>query len=743
MITIDGKKVEFVKGETILQAAQRAGIYIPTLCTEEQLGGFGACRMCLVEVDGVGNLLPACTTPVEQGMVIRTRTEEIQKFRRGIIELLLSEHPSACIFCKDKEECQETRGFVKSGRVTGCRFCPENQNCELVKITEYVGLECLSFPLEYREFEMRREDPFIFRDPNLCILCGKCVRVCAEIRGREAISFIKRGHRTEIGTSFGKPLIEVGCMFCGACVDVCPTGSLSPRSTRWHGKPEKVVNSLCLLCGASCEFEFVINWGKVVDSRPLLEGWNKGQGCLRGRFCLAPLFNSHHRLKYPLLRKRGKLVPVSWEEAIDLICEKLKYYKSEEIGFLASPYLTNEAFHLLQKISLQLVKTENLEIKDDQFGRRMVAELLKNGLKISSFEDLENSDLIIVFDSDLYLRQPVLTVNIQRAKKKGGKLVVFDLTNKNLFSEKADLLIKPEKGEELFEVFAKVLKSILRDEEEGIATLKEVCKNHHHLLQYLNKIEEWGGKTNFRIGKSEIEKLARFLRTSKRVTIILANDSREFLGREKLVLSWLMLLLLFKKEESFFLPVLSSGNSAGISLLSEKVVKISEGVKFLYLTDSLPEERLKGVEFLVVQAPYPFLENRADVVLPSTVFAEDQGSVVSSDLNIRRLKRATEPQALAKTDFEIFKSIAEHLAPERFGKIDIENISKEVEEIIFEKKRNEEKEWRVTFQMPELEKKRAQKSPFPKFRYRGAKLEEKVEDFRIVVEYLKRRMKNE
>jgi NADPH-dependent glutamate synthase beta subunit-like oxidoreductase/formate hydrogenlyase subunit 6/NADH:ubiquinone oxidoreductase subunit I len=214
-VTIDGKEVKAKRGATVLEAAREAEIYIPALCHHPDLTPFGACRLCIVEIEKMRGFPPACTTPAAEGMVVHTNTPKLQELRRSILELILSEHPYSCL------------------------TCPQNLNCELQRVACYIGLDEVTLPYTYKELPVHKEDPLIIRDYNLCILCGRCVRVCQEMRGVSAIAFTFRGSQATIGTAFERSLKDSGCKFCGACIEVCPTGALRDKDGRWGSKAEK------------------------------------------------------------------------------------------------------------------------------------------------------------------------------------------------------------------------------------------------------------------------------------------------------------------------------------------------------------------------------------------------------------------------------------------------------------------------------------------------------------------------
>ncbi|MEJ2721911.1 MAG: 2Fe-2S iron-sulfur cluster-binding protein, partial [bacterium] len=173
-VTIDGVRVETNAGQTILDTARRHGIYIPTLCAHKDLTPFGACRMCVVEVKGMRGYPAACTTPVTEGMEIQTKSPAIEAARLDILKLILSEHPSSCLICDERVECRAQMGTIrKAGVTTGCRYCPSDGQCELQTVVERLGVDELDFPVTYRGLEVKKSNPFIERDYNLCILCGR------------------------------------------------------------------------------------------------------------------------------------------------------------------------------------------------------------------------------------------------------------------------------------------------------------------------------------------------------------------------------------------------------------------------------------------------------------------------------------------------------------------------------------------------------------------------------------------
>lgn len=251
--TIDGKKIQVRKGLSILEAARQANIFIPALCYLDNLEPYGGCRLCMVDVKDMRGFPTACSTPIEQDMIIQTKTPELQKLRAGILELTLSEHPYTCLVCKDKEDCKDFMHTTrKVSTITGCNFCTRNGDCELQVLVDYLELKEIKYPIYYKGIPPEKNNPFYDLDYNLCVLCGRCVRICNEERNSQVLAFVQRGNNTIVGTAFNESQKDAGCEFCGACVDVCPTGSISEKMGKWAGLPDKATYTTCILCSVGC-----------------------------------------------------------------------------------------------------------------------------------------------------------------------------------------------------------------------------------------------------------------------------------------------------------------------------------------------------------------------------------------------------------------------------------------------------------------------------------------------------------
>lgn len=336
-LTIDGKNIDARAGMTVLEAAQQAGIYIPTLCADPDLKPFGACRLCVVEIDKMRGLPTACTTPVAEGMVVRTSSAQIEKDRRMTVELLLTDHPPDCL------------------------TCIKNTRCELQAVSAYVGVRELRYKGERRAYSIDDSNPFYGRDLEKCILCGKCVRACDELQGRQAIHFGYRGYASKITTLYDKPMWDSTCESCGRCVDMCPTGALFDKALLKYGLPTGKTRTVCTYCGVGCGIVLETRNGRVITARgDRKNDVNHGHLCVKGRFGFDFI---HHpdRVTKPLIKKDGAFVETTWDEALTLVGQKFAEARGDSFAVLASAKATNEDNYLIQKFARTVMGTNNVD----------------------------------------------------------------------------------------------------------------------------------------------------------------------------------------------------------------------------------------------------------------------------------------------------------------------------------------------------------------------------------------------
>ena len=349
-LTIDGRTVEAESGATVLQAARGAGIGIPTLCDHKDLSPYGACRMCIVEIEGVRGLPTSCTTPAAPGMVVKTQTDELRTQRNRTLELMLSGHPNSCLVCNDRELCEKYRPRpTKAGAGTRCGCCSNRDDCSLRSMALLAGDRELNLPTLYSALHVEKDDPFMDRDYNLCILCGKCWRICEKIHGKPAISIINRGKKARLGTAFLKNHTESGCTFCGSCIDICPTGSLTDRFARWYGKPDGETASTCTLCPEGCSL-FVTTKGNRVTATRMTAFDAESSLCALGRFAYAQIVESTDRIQRPVVKEDDDQIPSDWETAIRAAADILSKYRGAT-AFIADGSSTREDRFLVEKLA--------------------------------------------------------------------------------------------------------------------------------------------------------------------------------------------------------------------------------------------------------------------------------------------------------------------------------------------------------------------------------------------------------
>jgi len=347
-LTIDGREVEALPGQTILEAALQAGIHIPNLCYDQRLTPTGSCRLCLVQIEGQQGLHTSCTRKAEAGMVVHTETPELVEARRDVLELLLSEHRVACTSCDKNGEClliEYSYRYQADERRYGAYVSPGPQ------ANYTAGNKTIQY------------------DPEKCIRCQRCVKICSEVVMADALTMKERAAGTVVSTAFNMELNDSTCVLCGSCVSTCPTSAMYDQDALGLGQCKDLVKvrTTCAYCGVGCQLDLNVNraTGRLVRGTSV-PGCvpNDGNLCVKGRFGFQ-FVHSPERLTTPLIKENGSFRPASWEEAISLAGRRLKEIREEHgpqsIAFLSSSRCTNEENYLFQKLARAAGRTNNID----------------------------------------------------------------------------------------------------------------------------------------------------------------------------------------------------------------------------------------------------------------------------------------------------------------------------------------------------------------------------------------------
>ena len=427
-LTIDGKAIEVSEGTTVLNAARKIGVEIPTLCDHPELTPYGGCRLCLVEVSGVRTLQPSCTLPATNGMVVKTDTEKTRAARKFILTMIFSERNHFCPYCQ-----------VSGG------------DCELQNAAYHEGMTHWPLQPYWNSFPMDASHPYIIVENNRCILCRRCVRACGELVGNFTLGFEERGARSMLIADLGVPLGLSSCISCGACVQVCPTGSLIDRWSAYKGLETQVDHkkTVCTGCSIGCGVDVLTRDNNLMR----IEGdWeaeiNQGILCKVGRFY--PLDEKRERLLTPLIRKNGALKAATWEEAINLVSEKMKPLAGKAdkgIAAIVSPKLSAETLHFFKGLFVNgLSSTVVTSLEEGVFTSSATSTASRLGKAFEgTLVKLAESDCIVSFSADLVTHHEVAGFMAKRNIPNGTKIIVVD-SNQNELSKWAEITLKPSKG---------------------------------------------------------------------------------------------------------------------------------------------------------------------------------------------------------------------------------------------------------------------------------------------------------
>ncbi len=702
-LKIDDVEVTVPAGTTIFDAAHAAGIDIPHLCYKPELGlpPTGACRLCLVEVEGAPTPVASCSHPAAEGMVVRTDTEELRYHRRMVIELLLSDHPHDCLTCEQAGACDlQTYAYLLN-----------------VKDSEYRGESVWPDAVQ--------DGPALTYDKSKCILCGRCVEVCQNVQVTGAVDFMGRGFETRVGLPPPMTREQSVCVECGNCIDVCPTGALSYAGAQGAGRQWELerVTTVCPYCGCGCLLEISTRDGSIVDIRGRPgQGPTRGLLCVKGRFGF-DFIGHEDRLKQPLIRKRGRLTPASWEEALDFIASRLsdtrEKHGADAIGGLASAKCTNEENYLMQKLVRSVIGTNNIDHCARLCHASTVAGLARafgSGAMTNSIDDLAQADVIFVIGSNTTECHPVIGAVIKRAVRSGRtRLIVADPRTIEL-TEMAEVHLRQRPGTDVALINALahvVLEEGLADEEfirertEGFEGFRRaVAANTPDFAQRITGVPA-----------EAIAEAARLYASAQAASIIYSMGITQHTTGTDNVLALANLAMLtgnVGKPGAGVNPLRGQNNvqgacdmgalpdvypgyqrvadeaarakfeqTWGVSLptspgltVVEMIEAAAEGkLKALYIMGENPmlsdpdvnhvEEGLRNLEFLAVQDIFlTETAHLADVVLPAAAFAEKEGTFTNTERRVQRVRQALDPPGEARPDWSILCDLAARMGYE-------------------------------------------------------------------------------
>ena len=413
-LTIDGQTISVEEGTSVMRAAALCGVDVPKLCATESLDPFGSCRLCLVEIDGRKGTPASCTTPVTPGMSVKTQSPKLERLRRGVMELYISDHPLDCL------------------------TCAANGDCELQDMAGAVGLRDVRYGYEgdnHLGLEKDTSNPYFTFESSKCIACSRCVRACEEVQGTFALTIEGRGFGSRVAAGANGNFFDSPCVSCGACVQVCPTATLTENTVIELGQPRRTVLTTCAYCGVGCSFKAEMQGDQVVRMTPYKDGGaNEGHSCVKGRFAWGYATHPDRQLE-PMIRESisDEWKKVSFEEAISFAATRLKAIQAkhgfDSIGAISSSRCTNEEVFVVQKMVRAAFGNNNVDTcarvchSPTGFG---LSNAFGTSAGTQDFKSVEYSDVILLIGANPTDAHPVFASRMKKRLREGAKLIVID-----------------------------------------------------------------------------------------------------------------------------------------------------------------------------------------------------------------------------------------------------------------------------------------------------------------------------
>ncbi|MDX1661207.1 MAG: formate dehydrogenase subunit alpha [Gemmatimonadota bacterium] len=698
--TIDGRSVPVGADETILEAARRAGLEIPTLCWARDLSPQGGCRLCVVEVEGRDRPVAACHSPLGPEMVVTTDTERLRTLRRDLLRLYLD---------------------AAEGNVSGARApapdggFPAGTGSEFEALLEAYGLRPTGTdstgPVE-------RSHPYLRFDPALCVACFRCLLACEEVQGQFVYGAGGRGPSTRLLIGTRDRFAESGCVACGACVDRCPTGAVFDRDRETGRDPERVVETVCGYCGVGCRVAVAVLDGEVARIDPVEDAAvNRNHLCVKGRYAHA-WHRSPDRLTTPRIRDGDGFREASWDEALDAVAEGLgrvrESHGPDALAALTSSRSTNEANYLLQRLFREVLGTNHVDCCARVCHASTALALAKTtgtGAASASYVDLERAERIVVAGANPTEAHPVVGARIKEAALAGATLVVIDPREIEL-ARYADLHLPvwPGTNVALFDALAKLLL-----EEEGVDRpyLEERCENLDELEAFVATLSVAAAAETSGVDEARIRAAAGILAGGPTLFVHGLGLSELWQGTASVeaLVTLGMLTGSIGRPGAGMLPLRGQNNVqgnadmgampdrlTGYQVLDDPEVRArvrevwgaappeAPGLTIPEMFDAAVEgrvramwmqgedvaqsdpyeahviEALESLDFLVVQELFMTeTARRADVVLPAAGYLENEGTFTNGERRIQRVRRVVDPPGEARTDWEVVEELARRM----------------------------------------------------------------------------------
>jgi formate dehydrogenase major subunit len=635
-LTINGKQIEAPEGTTVLSAARQAGIEIPTLCAQKELTPFGGCRLCIVEVQGFRVPIASCTLPVSNGMVVNTETDSLKKSRKFILSMLFSERNHFCPFCQ-----------VSGG------------DCDLQNAA--YREEMTHWPMQpgWNGYPVDSSHPYFILDNNRCILCRRCVRACGELVGNFTLAMAERGAASLIVADTNVPLGESTCIKCGTCVQVCPTGALIDRTSAYQGNEKAMtqIKSVCVGCSVGCGLNLIVHDNRIVRIEGDWDGAvNHGLLCEHGRY--DPMQNTRDRITTPLMKKNGKLEPVSWDEALGAVADKLKPLAGDThngVAAIASTRLPVEALAMFKRLFADGFKSDMVTSTEEGMTTAAInAVAEKQGAFEGQLDTLRNADTVLCFGANVAKSHMVAGFMVKRALPKGMHLINVDPEAGEL-DDLADISLKPTMGSDL--ELIEGMKAVIVKEQLGRTPLA--------IADVDKVIAEAVKATGITVEK--LTKAAQVLAHAVS-PVILFGKGITAQRDEKLVEALISLAKLVgavDSERVGLLSVKGEANSVAAAQfgLDKQFALNGQQAVYMALGDDFVSKRLlqklEKAPYLVVQASFASdATEKADVVLPVGLWSEQEGHFVNLDGRVQKAEKAIEAPEGVRENTAVLAEVA-------------------------------------------------------------------------------------